>query len=96
MRPLAWVLDLGFLGHKTTTGVLTHFSGFSPIMILTNRPVSPPFPCPMLNSRIPSGPLSQKWSDFKDHCRLVSPKNKQRHTILIVGTGLAGASAAAS
>ncbi|QQE67061.1 succinate dehydrogenase flavoprotein subunit [Leptolyngbya sp. BL0902] len=50
----------------------------------------------MLNSRIPSGPLSQKWSDFKDHCRLVSPKNKQRHTVLIVGTGLAGASAAAS
>ena len=50
----------------------------------------------MLNSRIPSGPLNQKWSDFKDHCRLVSPKNKQRHTILIVGTGLAGASAAAS
>lgn len=50
----------------------------------------------MLNSRIPSGPLSQKWSDFKDHCRLVSPKNKQRHTVLIVGTGLAGASAAAT
>jgi succinate dehydrogenase / fumarate reductase flavoprotein subunit len=50
----------------------------------------------MLNSRIPAGPLSQKWSDFKDHCRLVSPKNKQRHTILVVGTGLAGASAAAS
>ncbi len=50
----------------------------------------------MLNSRIPAGPLSQKWSDFKDHCRLVSPKNKQRHTILIVGTGLAGASAAAT
>lgn len=50
----------------------------------------------MLNSRIPAGPLSQKWSGFKDHCRLVSPKNKQRHTILIVGTGLAGASAAAT
>ena len=50
----------------------------------------------MLNSRIPSGPLNQKWSDFKNHCRLVSPKNKQRHTVLIVGTGLAGASAAAS
>lgn len=50
----------------------------------------------MLNSRIPAGPLNQKWSDFKDHCRLVSPKNKQRHTVLIVGTGLAGASAAAS
>ncbi len=50
----------------------------------------------MLNSRIPSGPLSQKWSHFKDHCRLVSPKNKERHTVLIVGTGLAGASAAAT
>ncbi|MEB3291435.1 MAG: fumarate reductase/succinate dehydrogenase flavoprotein subunit [Leptolyngbya sp.] len=50
----------------------------------------------MLNSRIPAGPLHHKWSDFKHHCRLVSPKNKQRHTILIVGTGLAGASAAAT
>lgn len=50
----------------------------------------------MLDARIPSGPLSQKWSYFKDHCGLVSPKNKQRHTILVVGTGLAGASAAAT
>ncbi len=50
----------------------------------------------MLDSRIPAGPLNQKWSDFKEHCRLVSPKNKSRHTILVVGTGLAGASAAAT
>ncbi|MEO1069223.1 MAG: fumarate reductase/succinate dehydrogenase flavoprotein subunit [Cyanobacteria bacterium J06638_6] len=50
----------------------------------------------MLDPRIPSGPLNQKWSDFKDHCRLVSPKNKAKHTILVVGTGLAGASAAAT
>lgn len=50
----------------------------------------------MLDARIPSGPLSQKWSYFKDRCGLVSPKNKQRQTILVVGTGLAGASAAAT
>jgi len=50
----------------------------------------------MLDARIPSGPLSQKWSHFKDRCGLVSPKNKQGQTILVVGTGLAGASAAAT
>ncbi|WOD41569.1 fumarate reductase/succinate dehydrogenase flavoprotein subunit [Nodosilinea sp. E11] len=50
----------------------------------------------MLDPRIPAGPLNQKWSHFKEHCRLVSPKNKAKHTILVVGTGLAGASAAAS
>jgi succinate dehydrogenase / fumarate reductase flavoprotein subunit len=50
----------------------------------------------MLNSRIPSGSLSEKWSNFKDHCRLVGPNNKKKHTVLVVGTGLAGASAAAT
>ncbi|MGF1519996.1 MAG: fumarate reductase/succinate dehydrogenase flavoprotein subunit [Nodosilinea sp.] len=50
----------------------------------------------MLDPRIPAGPLNEKWSDFKAHCRLVSPKNKAKHTILVVGTGLAGASAAAT
>ncbi|HIK45509.1 MAG TPA: fumarate reductase/succinate dehydrogenase flavoprotein subunit [Leptolyngbyaceae cyanobacterium M65_K2018_010] len=50
----------------------------------------------MLTSRTPAGPLSSQWSHFKEHCRLVSPKNKGRHTILVVGTGLAGASAAAT
>ncbi len=50
----------------------------------------------MPNPHIPSGPLRDKWSTFKEHCRLVSPKNKQQHTILVVGTGLAGASAAAT
>ncbi len=50
----------------------------------------------MLDPRIPAGPLNQKWSDFKDHCRLVSPKNKAKRTVLVVGTGLAGASAAAT
>lgn len=50
----------------------------------------------MLDSRIPAGPLRDKWQLFKEHCSLVSPNNKHRHPILVVGTGLAGASAAAT
>ncbi|EDX86823.1 succinate dehydrogenase or fumarate reductase, flavoprotein subunit [Synechococcus sp. PCC 7335] len=50
----------------------------------------------LLDARIPSGPLAEKWNRFKDHSRLVNPSNKARHTILVVGTGLAGASAAAT
>jgi succinate dehydrogenase / fumarate reductase flavoprotein subunit len=49
-----------------------------------------------LESKIPGGPLEYKWSSYIDHTKLVSPANKRRHTILVVGTGLAGASAAAS
>ncbi len=49
-----------------------------------------------LDPKIPSGRLQDKWDYYKDHCKLVSPANKKKHTILIVGTGLAGASAAAT
>ena len=49
-----------------------------------------------LDARIPDGPLAEKWGSFKDHCKLVNPSNKRKHTILVVGTGLAGASAAAT
>ena len=50
----------------------------------------------VLNSRIPEGPVAQKWTEFKAHQRLVNPKNKLKLDIIVVGTGLAGASAAAS
>src|SRR5216117_3495828 len=50
----------------------------------------------MLNSKIPSGKLDQKWTNYKGHCKLVNPANKRKLEIIIVGTGLAGASAAAS
>jgi succinate dehydrogenase / fumarate reductase, flavoprotein subunit len=50
----------------------------------------------MLNSKIPSGPLDQKWIDYKGHIKLVNPANKRKLEVIIVGTGLAGASAAAS
>jgi succinate dehydrogenase / fumarate reductase flavoprotein subunit len=49
-----------------------------------------------LNSKIPSGPLADKWSQYKDHQNLVNPTNKRKLDIIVVGTGLGGASAAAS
>jgi succinate dehydrogenase / fumarate reductase flavoprotein subunit len=50
----------------------------------------------MLDAKIPSGPLEAKWTDYKGHVRLVNPANKRKIEVIIVGTGLAGASAAAS
>ena len=49
-----------------------------------------------LDAKIPSGDLSNKWVDYRSSLPLVSPANKQRQDVIIVGTGLAGASAAAS
>jgi succinate dehydrogenase / fumarate reductase, flavoprotein subunit len=50
----------------------------------------------MLNAKIPSGPLETKWKNYKGTVRLVNPANKRKIEIVVVGTGLAGASAAAS
>ena len=49
-----------------------------------------------LNARIPAGPLEQKWDRHKFDLKLVSPANKRKYSIIVVGSGLAGASAAAS
>ncbi len=49
-----------------------------------------------LNSKIPAGNLERKWTDYKDHVRLVNPANKRNIDVIIVGTGLAGGSAAAT
>ncbi len=49
-----------------------------------------------IDSKIPAGPLAEKWTNYKDHQKLVNPANKRRLDIIVVGTGLAGASAAAS
>lgn len=49
-----------------------------------------------LDSRIPSGPIEQKWDQYKNNMKLVNPANKRKYTVIVVGTGLAGASAAAS
>ena len=45
-----------------------------------------------INSKIPQGPLAEKWTNYKNHQKLVNPANKRRLDIIVVGTGLAGAS----
>jgi succinate dehydrogenase / fumarate reductase flavoprotein subunit len=50
----------------------------------------------ILNSKIPEGPISLKWSTHKEKIKVVSPANKRKLEIIVIGTGLAGASAAAS
>ena len=49
-----------------------------------------------LNSKIPDGPVEQKWAKHKASIKLITPSNKRKYSIIVVGTGLAGASAAAS
>ena len=49
-----------------------------------------------LDAKIPEGPIETKWSDYKGHVKLVNPSNKRKLEIIVIGTGLAGASAASS
>src|ERR1700684_3828412 len=48
----------------------------------------------MFKSNIPEGTLDKKWEDYKGHVKLVNPANKRNLEVIIIGTGLAGASAA--
>jgi succinate dehydrogenase / fumarate reductase flavoprotein subunit len=48
-----------------------------------------------LDSKIPSGPVEERWENHKFNMKLVNPANKRKFTVLVVGTGLAGAAAAA-
>ncbi len=50
----------------------------------------------ILDSKVPSGPLAEKWTSYKDHIELVNPANKRNIDIIVVGTGLAGGAAAAT
>ena len=49
-----------------------------------------------LDSKIPDGPIAEKWDSHKFNVKLVAPHNRRRFTVIVVGTGLAGASAAAT
>src|SRR5690349_7530566 len=49
-----------------------------------------------LDARIPSGPIEHKWDNHKKELKIVNAANKRKHTIIVVGSGLAGAAAAAS
>jgi succinate dehydrogenase / fumarate reductase, flavoprotein subunit len=50
----------------------------------------------MLDAKIPPGELEKKWEDYKSHVKLVNPSNKRKLEVIVIGTGLAGASAAAA
>lgn len=50
----------------------------------------------VLDSKVPSGPLADKWTKHKRDSKLINPKNKRKFTVIVVGSGLAGASAAAT
>ena len=49
-----------------------------------------------LESKIPQGPLKDKWTDYKNKINLVNPANKRHIDVIVVGTGLAGGSASAT
>ena len=49
-----------------------------------------------LNSKIPSGPVEEKWEKHKFDMKLVNPANKRKYSVIVVGSGLAGGSAAAT
>ena len=49
-----------------------------------------------LDSKVPQGPLKDKWTDYKNHINLVNPANKRHIDVIVVGTGLAGGSASAT
>jgi succinate dehydrogenase / fumarate reductase, flavoprotein subunit len=49
-----------------------------------------------LNAKIPPGPIEQKWTRHRFNLKLVNPANKRKHDVLVVGSGLAGAAAAAT
>ena len=49
-----------------------------------------------LNSKIPEGPIAEKWTNYKFDRKLVNPANRRKYDIIVVGTGLAGGAAAAT
>ena len=50
----------------------------------------------MLNSKVPEGPVDKKWTRYQEKCKIVNPANKSKLDIIVIGTGLSGAPAAAS
>jgi len=60
------------------------------------RSEAAPGPEPALDARIPAGPIEQKWDRCRFEMKLVNPANRRKHTIIVVGSGLAGAAAAAT
>jgi len=64
--------------------------------VKSNARTSLSFGAPTLNARVPEGPIQEKWDTHRFNMKLVNPANKRKYTIIMVGSGLAGSSAAAS
>ena len=78
---------------------LTNLEGMidsSPIMKDFADIESSKLPEYQIDSKIPEGPIAEKWTNYKAHQKLVNPANKRNLDIIVVGTGLAGASAAST
>jgi len=59
-------------------------------VVETTQAVKPTETPIMIDAKVPSGPLAEKWKNYKAHQKLVNPSNKRRLDIIVVGTGLAG------
>ncbi len=86
---MSTTLDPRILGHSLVTP-----AGFHPQNL--TGPAGPAERTSTLDSKIPAGPLDKKWESHKFNSKLINPANKRKYEILVVGSGLAGASAAAS
>src|SRR5690606_22220029 len=60
------------------------------------QPMTATLATPVLDAKVPDGPVADKWDSYIANTRLVNPANKRKYKILVVGTGLAGASAIAT
>jgi succinate dehydrogenase / fumarate reductase flavoprotein subunit len=85
--------DHAYVRHEHASGRLVELDrrgkgGLSPMTTTAGNTV--------LDSKVPDGPIADKWDSHKFNVKLVNPANKRRFTIIVVGTGLAGASAAAT
>src|SRR5882724_7096066 len=68
----------------------------SPPVVTETAPPPVASPSVVLDAKVPSGPLEKKWEKHKFDSKLINPANRRKYEIIIVGSGLAGASAAAS
>src|SRR5690606_21112087 len=77
----------------------TGLPGAAALDLLWRCSLMPPtdtMPDATLDGKVPEGPIADKWDYYKNTAKLVNPANKRKYTVLVVGTGLAGGSAAAT
>ena len=93
---IGWASPFASQGAGTQTGGVDHRRSHCSGIYIHPDQHSAGVPKMMLNPNIPSGPIEQAWDKACFDMKLVSPANKRRHSLIVVGSGLAGASASAS